>query len=440
MEIPKHAKQFIFLLSLIGIVVLVVSGFMFDINRTIIYVILVFLLLNTAAESLPVLLPNQTSVTVSYATIFASVLLFQPIEVICITVLGYLLSLDKKKNYFKVIFNIAQLTISSGTTSLVYQYLGRVNLTQFSLNLNNITTLVLTSMTYLVLNTLLVTIVVSIVQNEEPYPFFLANIKWGMPNFLCMAPLGFLIAIIYTHVGIWGLVLFFIPLLLARHSFKSYMDMRQSFLDTIQSLTAAIDAKDSYTKGHSARVADYTVAIAKELGYPEDGIEKIKYIALLHDAGKIGIKEDILNKPARLTDVEFCEMQRHSSIGAEIVKNVKVLEGGADIIRHHHEHFNSKGYPDGVSGNDIPEGSRIISVADAFDAMTSDRPYRKALTSDVALTELKNCSDTQFDPRVVEAFVKVYPSIKLTSKNDSSTSEVIREVAATRERSESKET
>ena len=154
--------------------------------------------------------------------------------------------------------------------------------------------------------------------------------------------------------------------------------------------------------------------------------------ALLHDAGKIGIKEHILNKPAALSQSEFQEMQRHPVIGAEIIKNVKMLKDGDSIILHHHERFDGGGYPQGIKEGAIPEGARIIGVADAFDAMTSDRPYRRALTSDEAVGEMHRCSGSQFDPRIVEAFIKVLPSITLTEE-DSGVLQAMQEAAATAE-------
>ncbi|PKM83984.1 MAG: hypothetical protein CVU88_00320 [Firmicutes bacterium HGW-Firmicutes-13] len=423
----KKLNLYISIISILGLIIFGITLSIWNVNNLQWHTFILFLILTTAAESLTVPLPRQTSISVSFATILASLLLLQPAEVILITVFGYLFSFGKERNYLKYIFNAAQLTISSGAASLAFYYMGSPDLQ--SVNLNIIIVVILSSFLYFIPNTLLVTTVISIAQDEKPYPFFMANMKWAVPSFLCMAPLGFLTALIYLYVGAWGLILFFLPLLLARHSFKSYMDMRQSFLDTIQSLTTVIDAKDSYTIGHSARVADYSVAVARELGYRDDQLEKIRHIALLHDAGKIAIKEGILNKPATLSKWEFKEMERHAAVGAEIVKNVKVLEGGCEIIKHHHEHFDGSGYPDGLSADKIPEGSRIIAVADTFDAMTSSRPYRDALTPEMALKELKRCSGTQFDPRMVDAFIKASPSIQLT-KEEPDVVGVLAELAA----------
>ncbi len=411
MTTKAKVNVYIAVLGIAAIYLLVHLYGMWDASLFAVFPIAVFLFLNSAAESTPVTLPQGLSVSVSFATIFASMLLFQPLEVGVLTGLGYLFSLGKERSLVKYAFNTSQLVLCSGLSALFLQRMGGVDLS--NLGLRDFGILVITSSIYYLVNAVLVTIVVSIMHGEPPYVIFLSNISWSTPNFLCLAPLGLLVAIIFENIGVWGLLLFFIPLFLARHAFKSYMDMRQSFLDTIQSLTTAIDAKDAYTRGHSARVADYAEGIAKELGYTLKRLEILRYISLLHDAGKIGIKEHILNKPGRLDPEEYEEMQKHSALGGNIVKNVGMLAEGEKIVRHHHERFDGGGYPDGIKGEDIPEEARIICVADAFDAMTTDRPYRQAMMSEVAMEELTRCAGSQFDPRMVEAFIRAFPGIKL---------------------------
>ncbi len=404
-------RAYIIIISTAALLLLLYFFTIWDPSQFVIFPLLVFLFLNAATESTSISLPQGLHVSVSFATIFASMLLFQPLEVAVLTALGYLFSLGKERSLIKYAFNTSQLVLCSGLSVLFIQKGGGVDLS--SLGLGDLVTLFVAASIYYLVNAILVTIVVSITQNEVPYVIFLSNISWATPNFLCLAPLGLLVAIIFEYVGGWGLLLFFIPLLMARHSFKSYMDMRQSFLDTIHSLTKAIDAKDAYTRGHSSRVADYSEGIAKELGYSIKKLEMLRYISLLHDCGKIGVKEHILNKPGRLDEEEFREMQRHSELGASIIGNVGMLAEGVKIVRHHHERFDGGGYPDGIKGPDIPEGARIICVADAFDAMTTNRPYRRAMTPEEAMEELNRCSGSQFDPRIVEAFIKAYPRIQL---------------------------
>ena len=183
-------------------------------------------------------------------------------------------------------------------------------------------------------------------------------------------------------------------------------NVKDLYLSTIQALAAAIEAKDKYTSGHSERVTKYALSISIELGLAEEDVQQIMYASILHDIGKIGVSEDILGKKGKLEPDEFEKIQKHTTIGANIISSISMLESIIPIIIHHHEAFNGKGYPFNKKDKEIPLGARIIAVADAYDAMTSDRPYRKALSKEQAITELRKCSGTQFDPGIVDAFLK----------------------------------
>lgn len=204
---------------------------------------------------------------------------------------------------------------------------------------------------------------------------------------------------------------------------RLYFDLRKMYLQIIASLTAAVEAKDNYTANHGGRLAEYSAALALTMGLSRADVEAIRHASLLHDVGKIGTRDSILLKPGPLDQDEYGEIKQHPVIGAEILKPTSVpaaappVPGGsvitdptsflaevAHLVRHHHEWFDGRGYPDGLAGEDIPLGARIIAVVDAFEAMTSDRPYRKAMGREEALAEIRRCAGTQFDPRVVEAF------------------------------------
>jgi hypothetical protein len=191
----------------------------------------------------------------------------------------------------------------------------------------------------------------------------------------------------------------------AINSARLFEDLQASYLSTIQALAAAIDAKDSYTRGHSGRVVKYSQRIAAQMGLSGDEIMAVKTAAYLHDIGKIGIDERILLKPGALTAVECQNIMRHPGISAKILARVAFLQEAIPVVRHHHERFDGGGYPDGLAGAEIPLGARILAVADSFDAMTSDRPYRRALDARQARLELKRSAGAQFDPLVVEAFL-----------------------------------
>lgn len=175
----------------------------------------------------------------------------------------------------------------------------------------------------------------------------------------------------------------------------------------IETLARTLEAKDQYTEGHSQRVADYATLVAQKLGLDQATIQNIQLASLLHDIGKIGIPEKILHKPARLNDEEFEYIKSHPTIAARMLEPLDILKPLVSWIEFHHERYDGKGYPRGISGNAIPLGARIISVADSFDAMTSDRPYRYAMDKDMALYEIKINAGTQFDPAIAKVFSKI---------------------------------
>ena len=194
---------------------------------------------------------------------------------------------------------------------------------------------------------------------------------------------------------------------------------RALFLQTIEVLGSTIEAKDAYTHGHTGRVTEYSVAIARHMAeggavqFPESFFENMYIAGLLHDIGKIAIPEAILNKQGKLTDEEYQIMKDHPARGGEIVKPLSLPRECIDGIRHHHERFDGKGYPDGLKDGQIPMTAAIMAVADAFDAMTSDRPYRKSLSNEAAIAEIKRCAGTQFNPLPAKAMVELYEAGKI---------------------------
>lgn len=184
-----------------------------------------------------------------------------------------------------------------------------------------------------------------------------------------------------------------------------FSSLQESYLSTVRSLAAAVDAKDPFTRGHSDRVAGFAVMIAERLGLSHDQTTALEMAAYLHDIGKIGVREEILLKPGRLTDGEMGEMRHHPLIGANILKPVGFPWPITPVVRHHHERWDGGGYPAGLKGEEIPLLARVLTVADAYEAMVADRPYRRGRTIEEAIEELRTCSGSQFDERVVDAFV-----------------------------------
>jgi len=366
-----------------------------------------FLTISAFAEFIPVSLPMAGSITIAFPIDFLLILVYGPALAMLIAALGALIgeTIERKISWDKVIFNASQYALTVAIAGIAYQQAGGVvgaqNIFRFILPA------AICALTYCIVNTTLFVMVVSFAQNVRIKTIWRTSIKETVPSYIAEAPMGFLMAIIYTEAGILGILLFFLPLLLARRSFELYTKMRKVYLDTIRALAAAIDAKDPYTKGHSERVAETSVALAQELNLSDKDIENIEYTALLHDIGKIGIADSILGKKSSLTNKEFDKIKEHTVMGAKIIEPVDFLKNSYEAIYHHHERYNGDGYPDGIKEKDIPLLARIIAVADAYDAMGSDRPYRKRLSKDKILKELKDQSGKQFDPEIVKALISV---------------------------------
>lgn len=192
-------------------------------------------------------------------------------------------------------------------------------------------------------------------------------------------------------------------------------DLRQTFYETAEALAEAIEKRDPYTGGHTKRVLTYSMATAEYMGLTPEEMEQLKLSAILHDIGKIGVEDRVLRKQGSLNDEEYGLMKGHPKMGAEIMEHVEKLKGIIPGMRHHHERFDGKGYPEGLKGSEIPLPARIIAAADTFDAMTSDRPYRKGLTDETAINELQKFAGIQFDPDVVRAFINAHKDGKIIS-------------------------
>ncbi len=226
-------------------------------------------------------------------------------------------------------------------------------------------------------------------------------------SMLALAPVAWLMAQIYIAAGWWAVLLFAVPLYTTRLAYSRFVEVREMFTETVRSLAEAVDKRDTFTSGHSHRVQAIAMDIGRVMKVSDADLEALEWGGLLHDIGKIGVPDSVLLKQERLTRDERSLMNAHPALGAEIVAPVLHLAAELPIIRHHHEWFNGSGYPDRLVGDDIPLLARILHVADAFEAMTSARPYRMTpLTPEQALAELRKFGGIQFDPTVVDAFVK----------------------------------
>ncbi len=193
--------------------------------------------------------------------------------------------------------------------------------------------------------------------------------------------------------------------------------MEQMSIQVVRALADTIDAKDKYTKGHSTRVARYAVRLAKELGYSEEELSNLRNVALLHDIGKVSVPDSVLNKPDKLTDIEYEVIKSHAAVGGDILSNIAVLPGLKEAARYHHERYDGKGYPEGLKGEEIPEIARIVCIADAYDAMSSRRVYRNSLSREKIREELVKGKGTQFDPDFIEVFLRLFDEGKLQEED-----------------------
>ena len=222
--------------------------------------------------------------------------------------------------------------------------------------------------------------------------------------------LGFLMAVIFIRVGSGTTLLLLLSLLVTHASHRKRIELEEARDGAIRALTSTIDARDPYTRGHSDRIARFAVKVGRRMMLPETTVQALGVAARLHDLGKVTIDPEVLGKKTRLAPEEEEIMHRHAEAGADMMRQLTYLEQHADMVRFHHERPDGKGYPLGLRGEEIPLGARIIRVVDAFDAMTSDRPYRRALPVERAVAEMVGSAGTAFDPRVVETVVDLIRS------------------------------
>ncbi|HEY8910714.1 MAG TPA: HD-GYP domain-containing protein [Desulfosporosinus sp.] len=419
-SLPKKFKLFFTLVTACATIVLGWNISHTDWNTAQVINLLVFGILAIAAESLPVALPKGGYVTVSYAVLLSALVLFPLGVTLTAMALAGLIIFGKialEEPLYKRVFNASQYVLSLATA---YGVMNIFKSSSVQFDAKSIILYLIAAAVYMVINTTIVAIALGAISGKSPWSIWVNNLRWGLPNFIALVPLGFLLALLYKNWGALGVSLIFIPLLASRHSFQLYVDMRENYLSTVEALVQALEAKDTYTSGHSERVGKLAVAMAEEMKMGEEKIQSLKYAAVLHDVGKIGVSEIILQKDGKLLDTEWEAVRSHPVIGQTIIKGIKFLLDIGHVVRHHHERYDGNGYPDGIKGEEIPLESRIIAVADTYDAITSDRSYRKGKTHDEAIEELKRVAGSQLDPELVHVFCKVVTS-ELTARTVSTT-------------------
>ena len=386
--------------------------------------LIVFSILCAIAETFLIPMPKIGAVSVSYALTFSAILLTDPLTVAIISAFGVALRCPYVEGkgrvnilnnpIYKTIFNVSQYIIISGMGGIVYDIADKAIDVGFVF-FNPVASM-FSLIVYLFLNSAFMAILMAIILNKKAVDIWRSNILGILYNIVLVSLLGIVVAFSYDSYGVGGIVLFFIPLMFARYTFKLYLDMRKNYFETINVLIRAIEANDPYTCGHSLRVSIYAESIARELALPQSKIDLIKSAAMLHDIGKIGIDKNILNKTGKLEKEEFEIIKSHPNIGATIISDLSYLTNISDIIKHHHERNDGKGYPDGLTHDNIPLETSILTIADSFDAMTTNRPYRDSFDLESALNEIKVNAGSQFNPDIVnEAIVALRKSYNTIS-------------------------
>lgn len=405
----KRIQQniYIVLLAILNITLIVYSYNQYGAPKLI--DILFWVALSVVAETFLIISPNGVATSVGPAIYIYIALMSTPFTVAIVILIAFLLRFPEEDGIRKhvlnvkmttLVFNISNMGLTFGISSMIIYKLAR----PFNLVIA-IPVVILSLVSVEILNFIFVSIILKITQNVPPITIFVSMVK-TFPSTVAIGMLGIFLAFAQVTYNSQAIVLLFlVPLLLARYSFKLYFDSQRMALDTIHALNEALHAKDAYTGGHTGRVELYAVELAKAYGLPMSDCELIKTAALLHDIGKIGVPDDILNKPGRLTEDEYMKIQDHSTIGAKILGNVDSLKKVAKIIVQHHERYDGSGYPNQLKGEQIAIEASILMISDSYDAMTTDRPYRKALSKEQAISELTKFSGTQFHPMLTKCFV-----------------------------------
>lgn len=318
---------------------------------------------------------------------------------------------------YKSFFNSANYILSISAAGSVYQLLGGVYLygsNQISLNKTLIllgqhsAAIIAALLTYVVVNTMVLAFYFLFEGNDDKQVLhdWLGIFRWSLLSMFAIGSLGVLLTAVYHSYGVIVVLLLFAPFMLLRYVYVGFSSIKKGYIDTINAFSSALEAKDEYTNGHSQRVSRYCAWICEELNLSRDRTRSLHYASLLHDIGKIGIPESILNKRERLTEEEMMSVRRHPEIGAQMLGNIAFLQREVRMIRAHHVHYDGSGYPDNALEDSRLLETQILCVADSFDAMTSDRAYRSAMPLELAIDEMRRCSGTQFSPEVVDALIR----------------------------------
>jgi diguanylate cyclase (GGDEF)-like protein/putative nucleotidyltransferase with HDIG domain len=425
-QLPLAARLYVASVIAAGAIVMAVCLPRVDISQQpVLFVALVAIA--SASAALKVTLPITTSgstMSVSYAVDFASLLLLGPHATMVVAVASAYCQchLNNKEHnpVYRTMFSMAALVLTVESAGLALRWLGGPAAPH---DLSAIARpLVGAATAYFLVNTGLVATAIALSTRHKITTTWQTNFLWSAPSYFVGAGTAAVVATLVTKTGYWFAPLAFAPIYLTYRTYKVYMGriedeqrhVRQTsdlHLATIEALARAIDAKDQNTQTHIRRVQLYAAGMAKAIGLSPEAIQGVKTAALLHDIGKLAVPEHILSKPGPLTQEEFQKIRIHPEVGAEIIAAVPFPYPVAPIILSHHERWDGKGYPKGLKGEEIPVGARILTIVDYFDAVTTERPYHKALSHDSALELLRHEAGRALDAALVDIFIKILPAL-----------------------------
>ena len=309
-----------------------------------------------------------------------------------------------RRPWYKMLFNSMGSVVWTGFAAMAYQVLHDPTAMPLG-SYQNVIAILAYAAVHFFLNSVMVSTILGLAQKLNPFHVWSANLEGVLLQFATMAPLGVLIAATYRQTSFIGAMLLVLPLIVVYVSFRTLQHLREQTLKTVEALADAVDRRDAYTAQHSEVVAEYSRKLAIRMGVPLQEVEAIVLAARVHDLGKIAVPDAVLLKPGKLDADEWERMQEHPTIGADILGRLWLYRRSREFVLYHQERYDGQGSPAGIAGEAIPLGARIIAVVDAYQAMTSDRPYRRALPISVAIRQLTQGRGTQFDPEVVDAFM-----------------------------------
>lgn len=398
------AKIYLLAVYLVGLTITFLA--FLEINKNILLTILLWVIIATPFEIKPIRVSTDLQYTLSFAIHLSLLIIYGPwVAIVVATFVTAITDLIAKKGIIKLVFNIGQFSITLYLAGLIFTFLKKSG-GGFLLLPNDILAFICTAGLYVFANLLLVAAIIALTQKRNVLYVLKMYLKMVFMHFATLAPLSMLMVLLYKEQPL-TMILIVPPLVLAHTSFRSYASLKLETRKTLETLADFVDCRDHYTAEHSKRVAEYANAIAEEMDIQDVDREIIELAGRVHDLGKISISDSILLKCDALTGEEMKIVNSHPDVAYNILKSLNMYKTGSIIVRQHHERYDGLGYPQGLKDKNIHIGARIIAVTDAFDAMTSDRPYRKAMSDEEAISELKRNAGKQFDPAVVEAFLKV---------------------------------